>query len=121
MRHLTFGEIAGLRRLTLRTAFTPMFGVAFWFIPISTITSPVFRKFVLELGEIPSRFDGTSPLCWGRWGETDRLVAQRVARDSDFRFTVRTDKLHHSETFQRHTKETFPLVASSGRIHFETS
>ena len=98
-----------------------MFGVAFWFIPISTITSPVFREFVLDLGEIPSRFDGTSPVCWGRWGETDRLVAQRVVKDSDFRFTIRTAKLRHWETFQRHAKKTFPLVASSGRIHFETS
>ncbi|KAF9781756.1 hypothetical protein BJ322DRAFT_1111680 [Thelephora terrestris] len=106
LRYLNFKGIAGLRRLTLRTAFTPVFGVAFGFIPISTITSPVFRQLVLGLGGIPSRFDGPS---------------LRFVEDGDFRFTIRTGKLHDHEAFQKHAKEAFPLLASRGCIYFEIS
>ena len=121
LRYLTFREITALRRLTLRTASTPASGLAFGFLPISTITSPVFRELVLELDGLSSRFDGPSPAYWGRWEEIDRLVEQRFAKHGDFRLVIRTGELSDQETFQRHTKENFPLLAGRGCIHFETS
>ena len=121
LRDFNFRDIAGLRRLTLRTAFTPDYGLAFSFTPISTITSPVFREFVLEVDGIPSNCDGTNMRPWGRWGETDTLIAERVVKDGDFRFTIRTGKLHRPERFRMQARWFFPLAARSGCIHFETS
>lgn len=120
LRFLRFKEIATLRRLTLRTAFTPVSGLAFGFIPISTITSPVFRELVLELGDVSFRFDGPSMAYWGRWEEIDRLADERFAKHNDFKLVVRTGELGDKEAFQKHFKDNFPLLASRGCIHFET-
>jgi hypothetical protein len=57
LRYLTFAGVAVLRRLTLRTSYAPVYGLTFGFLSISTITSPVFREIVLEVGGAPSRFD----------------------------------------------------------------
>jgi hypothetical protein len=121
LRYLTFAEVAVLRRLTLRTSYTPVYGLAFGFLSISTITSPVFREIVLEVGGTPSRFDGPSPAYWGRWEEFDRMIEQRFAKNGDFRLIIRTGELQNREAFKEHAKGTFPLLASKGCIHFETS
>lgn len=120
LRYLRFTGIKTLRRLTIRTAFTPVSGVTFGFIPLSTVTSTVFREIVLELGGRPSRFDGPSPVFWGRWEEIDRLIEQRFAKDGDFRLIFRTVELDDREGFQRHAEGTFPLLAGRGCLRFET-
>ena len=86
---------------------------------LSTITSLVFREFVLELG--PSRFHTPSWEHWGCWTQIDGLLERQFARYGSFRLVVRTEKLRDMENFEYHTKEAFPSLARRGRVHFETS
>lgn len=92
------------------------------YIALSSITSPNFREFVLELGEFPSYFNRPPLKHWGRWEEIDRFLNGRFAERADFRLVIRTGRLHvNRATFQKRAKETFPLLTSRGCIAFETS
>lgn len=119
LRYLTFKELTRLRRLTLRTFYTPASGLAFGFLSVSTITSPLFHEFVLELNALSSRFDGPSPAYWGRWEEIDRLFEERFGQHGGFRLVIRTAELRDQDAFQRHAEGSFPLLAARGCIHFE--
>ena len=87
----------------------------------STITSPVFSEFVLELGKLPSQFDWPSREYWGHWDHIDRLLRERFAERGGFNLIVRTGKLYDRETFQAHAQERFPMLAERGCVRFETS
>jgi len=87
----------------------------------STITSPVFSEFVLELGKLPSQFSRSSWEHWGHWGHVDKFFGERFAGRGDLNLIVRTGKLYDRETFQMHAQERFPLLAEKGCIRFETS
>ena len=118
---LKFTEAMGLCRLTIRVLFTRVADVTSGSFPISTITSPFFSEFVLELGGLSSHPDGLSPEYWGRWESIDRFLNERFAKHGHFKLIIRTGECHDPETFQRHAKETFPLLASVGCIRFEVS
>ena len=87
----------------------------------STITSPVFSEFVLELGKLPSQFSRSSWEHWGHWGHVDNIFGERFAGRGDFSLIVRTGKLYDRETFQLHAQERFPSLVEKGCIRFETS
>ena len=87
--------------------------------PLLTIASPIFCEFVLELSELPPHFYWSSFVYWDNWDVIDELLDERFADRKDFKLIVRTSKLHDQETFQRHAKETFSLLAGRGCIHFE--
>jgi len=112
-----------LRRLTFRLAFLHMSVLPFKLAigALSTITSPDFCEFVLELGKVPSHFVQPSSEHWGYWGNIDRFFEERWTKREDFRLIIRTGKLYDRKTFEAHAKETFPLSASRGLIRFETS
>ena len=118
---LEFTELTVLRRLTLRMVFTRMSSLAFTFLPILTVSSPVFCEFVLELGGRPFPLSGPSWGYRGRWEEIDGFLEQRFARHGGFKFIIRTSKVHDWETFQAHGKEAFPLLESRGCIRFQMS
>lgn len=123
LRDIRFTAIAILHRFTLRFVFP---NIAFFLLnllprAISTITSPVFCEFALELGGLPSHFNLSPSEHWGDWGEIDKLLEEQFARLGNFRLVIRTGKLYDRETFQRHAKVIFPLLTSRGCIHFETS
>lgn len=88
---------------------------------VSTITSPFFSELVLELAGPPSHFGGLSAEYLGRWVSTDAFLEEQFAKGGDFKLIVRTGELHDRNTFQKHAKDNFPLLASRGCIHFETS
>lgn len=89
---------------------------------LSTITSPVFCEFVLELGKLPSQFSRPSFEHWGHWQDgIDKLFEKRFAERGDFRLIIRTGKLYDREMFQAHARESFPLLARRDCIRFETS
>ena len=68
---------------------------------------------------------GTCPysndMSWGHWAEVDEFLHERFAKHGDFRLIIKTGSRYALDAFQRHAKEGFPLLASKGCIHFETS
>lgn len=101
--------------------FTRVFNLSFVFLPILSISSPVFCEFVLELGGLPFQFGGPYREGRNRWGGTDRFLEQGFARHGDFKLIIRTPKFRDLGDFQVHAKEAFPLLESRGCIHFEIS
>ena len=120
---LEFTELKALRRLTLRVGFTQTLGLAFGCLPTSTITSPVFSEFVMEVGGVPPHPGPSGPylVYWGFWERSDTLLERRFASRGGFKFIVRTSELETEEAFQQQTKDAFPMLANRGSIHFETS
>lgn len=119
MKDLQLNGITALRRLTFRVVFTTASDVfAFNVLPILTITSPVFSELVLELGRLLFYFYA---MYWGYWGEIDEFLDERYAKHGNFRLIIRTGNLDAPSAFQRDAKEGFPLLASRGCIHFESS
>jgi hypothetical protein len=118
---LRLTEINGFRRLALRLpsyqTSTPINLVE----ALSTVTSLVFREFVLELGTYPSWFNTPSSMHRNRWEEVDKLFVERFAERGNFKVIIRTGELSDRESFQQYVKESFPLLARRGSIHFETS
>ena len=114
--------IMALRRFTLRTSISQM-----PFVPdplleaLPTIMSPVFCEFTLEMGILPSNFNRPALEHWGYWGGIDQFLEERFARHGGFKFIIRTGRLYDREIFQRHARETFPLLAGRGCIYFEIS
>ena len=119
MKDLQLNGITALRQLTFRVVFTTASDVfAFNVLPILTITSPVFRELVLELGRLLFYFYA---MYWGYWGEIDKFLDERYAKNGNFRLIIRTGNLDAPSAFQTSAKEGFPLLASRGCIHFESS
>jgi len=121
--YLDYAKNVVLRRLTFRLPFShvPALPVKLTVTTIPTLSSLLFREFVLELGKLPSQFTRSSSTYWGLWDKIDRFFDEKFAERTDFRVVIRTGKLYDRETFQTHVKERFPLSARRGRIHFETS
>jgi hypothetical protein len=120
--HLTLAELTVLRRLTFRMAFSQVSNFRWDLLlrVLSTIVSPIFYEFVLELREPPSIFGRALSEHWERWKDIDALLEERFAEHGDFRFVVRTDKLHDRATFQRRVKKSLPFLARRECVHFET-
>jgi hypothetical protein len=88
---------------------------------LTTITSPVFCEFVLELGGLSPHLNRRYSMHWGPWHKIDEFLEDRFAKRRDFRLTIRTGEPGDKEGFQRHARETFLLLESRGCVHFETS
>jgi hypothetical protein len=88
---------------------------------LSTITSPVFCEFVLDLDQYLSGFDVLFSQNWRRWGKIDEFFEERYAERENFRVVVRTSQLPDKETNHGHVVECFPLLAKRGCFYFEMS
>ena len=123
MDDLRFTDLTVLRQLTLRTTFFRMSSLPrdVLRIMLSSITSPSFSEFVLELGIIIPLFSGLDFELWGDCDEIDSFLKERFAKNGDFKFIIRTSELRDQRAFERRAKEAFPLLADMGRLHFETS
>ena len=120
---LTLARVTALRRLTLRMTFLQVFFFqrALLREALSTITSPVFREFVVELREppIPSKM---LPLEYmGRWEEIDKLLEERFAKHEDFKVIIRMGVPCDQEYLHGHGKEFFPFLARRGCVGFDVS
>ena len=124
LQYLNLTEMAVLHRLTFRTTFDQVFfldrplvlGV------LSTITSPAFHEFVLELGRSISHSEGWSMTSWGLWRDFDDFFEERFAKHGDFRLIIRTSEPSDREDLRRQASEWgFPLLAGRGCIYFEES
>ena len=124
LRYLKLTEMAFLRRLTIRTTFnnvfldldSPLLGM------LSTIVSPVFCEFVLELGGTAPPPERRSMKTWTLWRDFDNLFEERFARHGDFRLVVIiTSEPSDWEDLRRKAEWGFPLLAERGCIYLETS
>ena len=121
-----FRENRSLRSLVLRTPFPSLSELAMTSLwtSISTITSPTFSEFVLELvGRAPAGFprpplDGNP---WGNWDEIDTVLNGFLEWCPDLKLVIRTGRLRNRDEYQAQARERFPLMTGRGRIHFETS
>ena len=116
---LQLTEMAVLRRLTLRMAAFSDLDIPLVRM-LSTIVSPAFCEFVLELG-------GSSPLPgresmekWGPWRDFDNLVEDNFATNRDFRFIIKTSEPPDWEELRKRAEQGFPLLAGRGCIYLET-
>lgn len=119
---LRFTDLTVLRRLTLRTTFFRMSNLPrdALCITLSSITSPSFSEFVLELGILPFP-SGLRFELWDDCDEVDSFLEERFAKNRDFKFIIKTSELHDRGAFERYAKEAFPLLAGTGRLRFEIS
>ena len=122
MQYIVFTGITGLRWFTFRIPFTDMTILDHDALlrALSTVTSPVFSE-VNRTWWTPHSFPQTILEVLGRWKEIGELLENQFALHRDFRVNIRTGKLYDRETFQGHAREILPLLASKGRIQFETS
>ena len=120
---LELREAPLLRQFTLRMLFYQASHLALESLVgvISTITSPFFCQFVLELSQLPSHFHGPSYTRWDRWKEIDTFLDNQFAGREDFKLIIRTGEVPYQEAFQERTRGTFSSLASRGCVHFETS
>jgi hypothetical protein len=117
---LTFTGINVLRRLTFRMwfSYTSTFRSELLLGVLSTITSPPFCELVLELGGHPRL--GKPPSGYqDPWEEIDKYLEERFTDRGDFKILIKKDGLYGRKSFQRHVKESFPLLARRGCIEFE--
>ena len=125
LEDLKLTQNAVLRRFILRMSFRQVPTFALQILPrvISTIMSPVFCEFVLELTRVPPSYPwGPWMLDWGHWRRIDRFLEDQFSECGDFRFVIRTGELGDQEIiFQERTKETFSFLAARGCIRFEIS
>lgn len=120
--YLRFTKLSVLRRLTLRIAFPHMFTFERTLLlrALSTIVSPNFCEFALELCKLPPHFKRPSSELWGSWGKIDEFLVGRFSEREGFKVVIRLDNLDDWETFRRHARKSFPLLARKGCIYFET-
>jgi hypothetical protein len=120
---LVFTETTVLRRFAFSLPFKDLrrFRCDVIVAPLSTITSPFFCEFALRLNDLPDNFAWPSSAHWGHWEQLNELLEERFATRDDFKFIIRTGKLHEWEAFQLQARETFPLWAERGFLHFEMS
>jgi len=118
LRFLKLTALKDLRQLIVCPVILTFPNIPFEFLPILTITSPTFCELVLVVGRFSSY---SNEMSWGRWAKVDGFLHERFAEYGDFRLIIRTGSRYALGAFQRHAKEGFPLLASRGCVHFETS
>lgn len=121
LENLRFTEATILHQLTLCMSFNILFVLDIDILlgVISTITSPVFRELVVELGAHLSQFGGASLQDMECWREVDKLLEEEFSSRGDFRLTNRTRELQNEAAFQRHARKCFLLLSKGGSVHFE--
>ena len=110
--------------MTLRTPFcpAPVASVNLGFLPaggFSTIASPFFREFVVELNQLPSQSDEPSWSDQGPWKEVDEFLYVRFSGREGFKVIIKTGGPCDWTTFQLHVMVNFPLLVKKGCIYLE--
>ena len=115
--------MAVLRRLTLRTTFDNGFlDLDNLFLGmLSTIASPVFCEFALEVGgcSYPGPDSRAFMKKWSLWRDFDYLVENKFARNRDFRLIIKTSESSDWEELRKRVERGFPLLAGRGCIYLE--
>lgn len=90
---------------------------------LSTIMSPIFCEFVLDLklevNELPTYYTLPPSEDWSRWVQIDKFLEDRFAKNGPFKVIVRTNKPHNRVIFQSQIRRGFPLLARRKCVHSE--
>ena len=116
--------MAVLRQLTIRTTFNYVFldHDNLFFGMLSTIISPVFCEFVLELSGSAPPHERRCTEDWDFWRDLDKLFEERFARRGDFRLIIiMIGEPSDWQDLQRLAEWAFPLLTDRGCIYLETS
>ena len=121
---LGFEKLPKLRRLTFCFAFpgryAPFSEHTLLLELLSTITSSIFREFVLEPHD--RDFDSTASRSthWRYWGTVDEFLEERFSKGGDFKVIIRARDLGYDwETLGTLAAEGFPLLMRRGCIRFD--
>jgi len=87
---------------------------------LSTITSPSFSEFILEIESVPTTLGGacTAWCMWGRWTEFDEMF-ERMNIERGFRVVIRAEEVDGESNFILQFEDRFPLMAARKGIVFE--
>ena len=116
---LKLTEMAALRRFTLRAMTFSNLGEPL-FRMLSTIESPAFCEFALELGRSAPLPERKFMRKRGPWRDFDNLVEEKFARNRDFKFIIRMSESSDWEELRERAEQGFPLLAGRGCIYLET-
>jgi len=85
---------------------------------LSTITSPLFTEFVLEVERVPIILGPAAWCLCGRWTELDEIF-ERIDIERGFRVVIRAEKVDGGSYITAHAKDRFPLMAARKGPVFE--
>ena len=118
---LNLTDARKLRSLTLRAAF----GIIslpndLLLQTLSTITSPSFSEFVLEVESVPTNLEPGNDAWtwWGRWIELDEMF-ERMDMEREFRVVFRAKEVDGESNFTAQAEGQLPLMAARKRVVFE--
>jgi len=118
---LNLTDATKLRSLTLRAAF----GIIVLpndelFKTLSTITSPFFSEFFLEVERVPTQPAPTYDAWtwWGTWTELDEMF-ERIDMERGFRVVIRVEEVDGGSNFAVQAEDWLPLMAARKKIVFE--
>ena len=119
---LNLVDATNLRSLTLRVTLEPMRSpYETLFRTISTITSPFFSEFVLEVEDVPGTLEPAHGAWkwWETWTELDEMF-ERIDIERGFRVVIRAELVHMGSNFTAQAENRLPLMAARKAIIFET-
>ena len=118
---LNLTDATNLRSLTLRASF----GIIslpndVLFQTLSTISSPFFSEFILEVEKVPKNLEPGNDAWgwWGRWAELDEMF-ERIDMERGFRVVFRAEEVDRELNFTAQAEGQLPLMAARKRVIFE--
>ena len=113
-------DATNLRSLTLRVDFQGIVHLPeVLFRTLSTITSPFFSEFVLEVVWIPENLKARdASKWWGVWTRVDEIF-ERINIERDFRVVIRSKEVVRVLDFTAQAENRLPLMAARKGIVFE--
>ena len=118
---LNLTEATNLRSLTLRTVFGAI-GLPNDAIlqTLSTIISPFFSEFVLEVKGVPTTLvsDYDARTWWGKCVELDEMF-ERMNNERGFMLVIRVEETSGESNFVTQAEERLPLMVARKGVVFE--
>ena len=114
-------DAAKLRSFTLRVDFdTPRQPYEVLSQTLSTITSPFFSEFVMEVATVigTGEMSHNAWRWWETWSELDK-VFERIDIERGFRVVVRAKDMGREPNFTAQVENRLPLMAARKGIVFE--
>ena len=115
-------DATNLRSLTLRVDFKAIrYSYGALSRTLSTITSPLFSEFVLEVERVPRTLEpARSAWMWWleTWTELDKMF-ERIDIERGFRVVIRAEKVDKESSFAAQAENRLPLMAARKGIVFE--
>ena len=87
---------------------------------LSTITSPFFSEFVLEVERVPGTLEPAQNawMWWETWTELDEMF-ERLDIERGFRVVIRAREVDKESNFTAQAENRLPLMAARKGIVFE--